>query len=104
LLFLTCFYSLAIAAIRARDVASHMRYIVCIALVLFPAGLARVLGYWFDVRQARAQTVCLILIDLSLVALIIADRRHRLKAGPYVAVLLAYLVAEAAWLALGRPV
>ena len=104
LLFLLCFYCLAIAAIRARDVAAHMRYMICIALVLLPAGLARALGYWFDVRQSRAQTVCLLLIDLGLIALIIADKQHGLKARPYVLALVAYVAVEAVWFALGRPV
>jgi hypothetical protein len=30
-----------------------MRCMICIALVLLPAGLARILGYWFTVRHRR---------------------------------------------------
>jgi hypothetical protein len=104
LLFLGCAYALAISRILLRDVASHMRYMICIALILLPAGLARILGYGFDVRQSAAQGVCLIVIDLCLMALIMADRRRGLKAGPYAAALLAYVAAGAGWLALGRPV
>jgi len=104
LLFLCCFYALAIAGILGRDVATHMRYMVCIALVLLPAGLARILGYGFDVRQSVAQSVCLVVIDSCLIALIVADRRRALKAGPYVVALLGYAAAGAGWLALGRPV
>jgi hypothetical protein len=104
LLILACTYVLAIVAILKRDAAAHMRYMICIALILLPAGLARTLGYWFDVRQSAAQTACLIVIDLCLIALIAADRRRGVKSGPYWAFLLAHLAAGAGWLALGRPV
>lgn len=95
-----CFYLLAMKKILKRDVAAHM---VCIPLVLLPAGLARTLGYWFNVWQSSAQTVCLIAIDLCLIALIVADTRQRQKAGPYVVALLAYARLGTVWLALGRP-
>lgn len=104
ILFLIGFYSLAISRILRRDIAAHMRYMVCIALVLLPAGMARALGYWFDVRQVSAQAVCLAAIDLCLIALIAFDGQRRLAARPYVTALCAYLVAEAVWIALGLPV
>lgn len=104
LLLLGCFYLLAMVRILKRDVAAHMRFMVCIALVLFPAGLARTLGYWFDVRQSSAQTACLIVIDLCLIALIVVDTRRRRKAGPYVLALLAYVALEVVWLEIDRPV
>jgi len=100
----TVFYGLAIARIRKRDIAEHMRYMICIALVLLPAGLARTLGYWFGVNQAASQTVCLALIDLCLFSLIVFDRRRDLGARPYIVALAAYLIVETGWLALGRPV
>src|SRR5450755_4606491 len=68
-------YVMAIVRIRKRDVPAHMRYMICIALFLLPAGLARTLGYWFHVRQSTSQTVCLAVIDLCLVGLIAYDRR-----------------------------
>jgi hypothetical protein len=77
---------------------------ICITLVLLPAGLARTLGYWFNIRQASSQAVCLVLIDALLVSLIAYDRRRRLPARPYLLVLLAYIVIEAFWITLGRPV
>ena len=86
------------------DGATHMRCMICIALVLLPAGLARVLGYLFHVRQAPSQTFCLALIDALLLALIVFDRSRRLTARPYILVLLAYIVIEASWLTLGRPI
>jgi len=97
-------YSVSIASIRQRDVATHMRYMICIALVLLPAGLARTLGYWFHIRQSTSQTVCLTLIDAILLALIGFDRRRRLSARPYLLLLLAYVAIEACWITLGRPV
>ncbi len=104
LLLFGTLYGVSIASIRQRDVATHMRYMICITLVLLPAGLARTLGYWFHVRQASSQTACLALIDAVLFALILFDRRRRLAARPYLLVLLAYFVIEALWITLGRPV
>lgn len=104
LLLLGSLYGLAIASIRARDVAAHMRYMICIALVVLPAGLARTLGYWFDFRQSSAQTVCLGLIDVVLLALIAMDKRSDRPTRPYMMTLMAYFVIEITWFSLGRPV
>jgi hypothetical protein len=98
------FYAVAIARILKRDISEHMRYMICTALVLLPAGLARTLGFWFGVHQRTSQTVCLALIDLCLVSLIAFDRRRHFAARPFVVALGAYLVVETGWLALGRPV
>lgn len=98
------FYGLAVACIQKRDVAGHMRYMICIALVLLPAGLARMLGYWFNVSQGSSQTVSLAVIDLCLIFLVTFDRRRQLSARPYAVALAAYLILEAGWFALGRPV
>jgi hypothetical protein len=98
------FYGLAVARIRKRDVAEHMRYMICIALVLLPAGLARMLGYWFHVRQVSSQTISLLVIDLCLISLIIFDRRRHLGSRPYIVAAAAYFVVEAGWFSLGRPV
>ncbi len=98
------FYGLAIVRILKRDIAEHMRYMICIALVLLPAGLARTLGYWFAVNQAASQTVCLALIDACLISLIVFDRRQNFASRPYVVALAAYIVVETGWLVLGRPV
>jgi hypothetical protein len=104
LLLFGTLYGLSISSIRQRDVAAHMRYMICITLVLLPAGLARTLGYWFHVRQSSSQTVCLVLIDALLLALISFDRRRRLARRPYILVLLAYVVIGAFWITLGRPI
>jgi len=104
LVLLGCLYGLALSAIRSRNVAAHMRYMICLALVVMPAGLARTLGYWFNFRQTSSQTVCLILIDAILIALIVYDRRGARKSRPYLLTLAAYLVIEAFWFSLGRPV
>jgi hypothetical protein len=104
LLLFGTLYGLSIAAIRRRDVATHMRYMICIALVLLPAGLARTLGYWFGVRQSVSQTVCFVLIDALLLALIVFDQRRQSRARVYIGVLLVYLLIEVVWVTLGRPV
>jgi hypothetical protein len=98
------FYCLAVARIRMRDLAEHMRYMICIALVLLPAGLARTLGYWFNVSQVSSQTVSLAVIDLCLFFLVIFDRRRNHSARPYGVAIAAYFILEAGWFALGRPV
>lgn len=104
LLLLGALYAVSILSIRRRDIAAHMRYMICITLVLLPAGLARTLGYWFHFRQSSSQTVCLVLIDALLLALISFDRLRRMAGRPYILVLIAYVVIEAAWLTLERPV
>jgi hypothetical protein len=97
-------YGVALAAIRQRDVATHMRCMICIALVVLPAGLARTFGYWLNMRQSWSQAVCLAVIDVSLLALILFDIRRRSSFRVYAVVLSVYTVIEALWLALGRPV
>jgi hypothetical protein len=77
---------------------------ICIALILLPAGLARTLGYWFRLPQSWSQAVCLVLIDAFLIALIIFDRRRQSAAHPYMIALSAYIVIEALWISLGHPV
>jgi len=104
LVMLAGFYLLAVRRIQKRNTSEHMRYMICIALVLLPAGLARTLGYWFNVSQSSSQTVCLAVIDLCLFALIILDKRWRKSVQPYTVALAAYLIVEAGWVALGRPV
>jgi len=97
-------YWLAISRIRKRDVPGHMRYIICIVLVLLPAGLARTLGYWFNFRQSSSQAVCLTHIDIALVALVAFDRQRKANSRPYAFVLATYIGIEIIWLLLGRPV
>jgi hypothetical protein len=104
LVLVAAFYCLAIFRIRQRNVGEHMRYMICIALALSPAGSARTLGYWFGVRQSTSQFACLALIDLCLISLVIIDQRRGASTQPYAAALAAYLIIEAAWLSLGRPV
>ncbi|MBS1528515.1 MAG: hypothetical protein JST19_22905, partial [Bacteroidetes bacterium] len=52
ILTFSVFYLLAI--VHKRNIALHMRYIICSALVLITPSLARVLGYWFDVTQLKS--------------------------------------------------
>jgi hypothetical protein len=104
LLLLVALFLLAVARIGKRDVPSHMRYMLCIALVIMPAGLARTLGYWFGQPQAISQTVSLSVIDACLLALIGYDKVRGLRSRPYYVALLAYIVIESIWISLGRPV
>lgn len=104
LALLATLYILAIVSVRKRNVGAHMRYMICIVLVLLPAGLARTLGYWFNCRQSVSQAVCLVLIDSVLVGLIAFDKRRQVPAQPYFEVLLTYGFIETIWVCLGRPV
>lgn len=105
LTLLGVFYWQAILSVRKRNVAGHMRYMICIALVLLPAGLARSLGYWFNFRQSSSQTVCLAVIDLLLIGLIAFDRyRSKANIRPYAVALSAYLSIETIWFLMGQPV
>lgn len=97
-------YVLAVVRIQKRDVPAHMRYMICIALFLLPAGLARTLGYWFGMRQVTSQTISLAVIEACLAALIAFDIRRQLRARPYVLAFLAYNATAVVWIALGRPV
>lgn len=105
LMLLGIFYWQAILSVRKRNVAGHMRYMICIALVLMPAGLARRLGYWFNFPQSSSQTLCLAVIDLLLIGLIVFDRyRSKVSFRPYAVALSAYLSIETIWFLLGQPV
>ena len=104
LLLLGCLYGLALSSIRSRNVAAHMRYMICIVLVVLPAGLARTLGYWFNFRQSSSQMICLILIDVILLTLIAYDKRMARSSRPYQMTFACYLIIEIVWSFLGRPV
>jgi hypothetical protein len=104
LVVIVAMYVLAIARIQRRDVPAHMRYMICIALFLLPAGLSRTLGYWFNLRQVTSQTISFIVIETCLAALIAFDLRRQLDARPYIVALLAFSATAVFWVALGRPV
>lgn len=97
-------YVLAVLRVRQRDVPAHMRYMICIALFLMPAGLARTLGYWMDLGQSLSQTISLAVIDLCLAGLVILDARRGYDPRPYVVAFLTYNATAVVWLAMGRPV
>jgi O-antigen/teichoic acid export membrane protein len=97
-------YVLAIVRVQKRDVPGHMRYMISIALFLLPAGLARTLGYWFDMKQVTSQTISLAIIEACLAALIAFDIRRQFNARPYVVAFLSYNATSVVWIALGRPV
>ena len=75
-------YVLAVVRIKERDVSAHMRYMICVAFFLLPAGLSRTLGYWISVRQQTSQTISLAVIEIGLAGLIAFDIRRRLRPRP----------------------
>lgn len=101
LLLLVFFYLMAI--MNRRDVPVHMRYMIAVALTVAPAGIARVLGYWYEVPRYASGLASNALLDAVLIALILFDRRNRLNYRPYMLVLTLFLVSHAAFAVLGRP-
>lgn len=100
---LAAFYLLAIERIRRGDAGGHMRYMICTAIALSPAGFGRVLGYFFEVRLRSAMTASLLLVDLAFLGLLLYDHARGAPPRPYAVALITYLAIEAGWLALGRP-
>jgi hypothetical protein len=101
LLLLIFFYSLAI--LNRCHVPVHMRYMIAVALIVAPAGIARVLGYWFEVPRYASGVASNALIDAVLIALILFDRRNHLNYRPYMLVLPLFALSHAAFAILGRP-
>jgi hypothetical protein len=104
LLLLVSAYVLSIVAARRREIDVHWRLIFCIILLLLPAGLARTLGYWFEISQANSQSVCIALNAAALVTLTIHDIRAHKRWAVYALALSAYIPMAAGWFILGRPV
>jgi uncharacterized membrane protein len=101
LLLLIFFYSLAI--LNRRNVPVHMRYMIAVALIVAPAGIARVLGYWFDVPRYQSGLASNALLDAVLIGLILFDRRNHLNSRPYVFVLALFVLSHAGFAFMGRP-
>lgn len=102
LVLLVYFYMLAI--LNRRNVPVHMRYMIAVTLIVAPAGIARVLGYWFEVPRYASGLASNALLDAVLIALILFDRRKRLNFRPYLLVLPLFVLSHAAFAFLGKPV
>lgn len=101
LVLLVIFYVLAI--VNRRNVPAHMRYMIAIALIVAPAGIARVLGYWFEVPRYASGLASNAVLDAVLIALIVFDRRHHLNYRPYLVVLPLFVLSHATFALLARP-
>jgi hypothetical protein len=101
LTLLVVFYLLAI--VNRRNVPAHMRYMVAVVLILAPAAIARVLGYWFEVPRYQSGIAASLFLDAVLIALILFDRRNKLNYRPYMLVLPLFLASHAGFVLLGRP-
>lgn len=98
---LVLFYLLAI--LNRRNVAAHMRYMIAVALIVAPAGIARVLGYWFDVPRYPSGLASNALLDAVLIALILFDRRKHLNFRPYLLVLPLFVLSHVVYAFVGSP-
>lgn len=101
ILTFSIFYLLAI--IYRNKISFHLRYIICTALVLITPSLARVMGYWFDVKQLESYITCFTLIDLIIIVLIIYDLKNGKNFKPYVLALWLFLVFDISWWLIGHP-
>jgi uncharacterized membrane protein len=101
LVLLVVFYVLAV--LNRRNVPVHMRYMIAVALIVAPAGIARVLGYWFYVPRYESGLASNAVLDAVLIALIVFDRRHHLNYRPYLLVLPLFVLSHAAFALLARP-
>ena len=97
LCLLVVFYALAI--INRRNIPVHMRYMIAVVLILAPAGLARVFGYWFDIPRFPSGLATDLLLDAVLIGLIIFDRRNKLNYRPYLLVLALFVVSHIGFIA-----
>lgn len=100
LLLLMVFYALAI--LNRKNIPVHMRYMIAVALIIAPAGIARVLGYWFDVPRFQSGLSSYLFLDAVLVALILFDRGYKLSLRPYMLVLTCFVVFQAGYVAVAH--
>jgi hypothetical protein len=101
LLLFTSFYILAI--VHKLNVAFHMRYIICTALILITPSLARVTGFWFDIRQFSSYRISFLVSDFIVIILILFDRQKKLNYQPYFVALILFLIFHISWYLLGHP-
>ena len=101
LFLLVLFYLLAI--LNRRNVPAHMRYMIAVALIVAPAGIARVLGYWLDVPRYQSGLASNALLDAVLISLIVFDWRSHLNFRPYLLALPLFVLSHAAFAFLGMP-
>jgi uncharacterized membrane protein len=102
LFLLALFYLLAI--LNRRNVPVHMRYMIAVALIVAPAGIARVLGYWFEVPRYASGLISNAFLDAVLIGLILFDRRNHLNSRPYLLVLALFLLSHTAFALFAIPV
>jgi hypothetical protein len=101
LLLLAIFYLLAV--VNRRNLPVHMRYMIAVALIVAPAGIARVLGYWFHVPRYASGLVSNAVLDAVVIVVILFDRRNRLNYRPYMLVLPLFLLSHFTFAILARP-
>ena len=104
LLCIMIFYSLAIYNIRRGNTASHMRYMISLALVFIPPSFGRTLGYWLYMKQIYTYNISIVLCILILIILIVYDWRKNLNFRPYLIALSIFSIIHAGWYALGNPI
>lgn len=101
LVLLVLFYMLAI--VNRKNIPVHMRYMIAVVLIVAPAGIARILGYWFEVPRYQSGVASDVLLDSVVIGLLLLDRRKQLNYRPWLLVLPLFLLSHATFAVLGRP-
>ncbi|HMH24513.1 MAG TPA: hypothetical protein VK563_22185 [Puia sp.] len=104
LLSIVVFYLLAIFSILKQNVAFHMRYMICLALVFIPPSLGRTLGYWLFMTQYHTYNISILICIAILIMLILYDRQKKLNYTPYIVGLLVFSIFHVFWFAIGHPI
>ncbi|HTP38069.1 MAG TPA: hypothetical protein VMI92_00700 [Steroidobacteraceae bacterium] len=104
LLLVAIAYLAAVLAARRRDVEAHWRLMLCVVLLLLPAGLARTLGYWGGVSQVTSQAFCIVVNAIVLTVMVVRERLRHQRWQTLGTAFAVYSLMVAGWVALGRPV
>ena len=97
-------YLLSINAALRRNIGAHWRWMAFVLVLLLPAGLARTLGYWFDIPQKESQSICMLVNGAVLTTFLLRDRVARRSTLVFSYASSAYAAVAAGWYMLGRPV
>jgi hypothetical protein len=103
ILSIIIYYLLAIIYVLKGNIAFHMRYMICLFLEFIPPTFGRTLGYWLGMKQVYTHTIAVSVGALTIIILIIADKKRELNFTPYVVALSLYLIFTLSWFAIGHP-
>ncbi len=98
------FYTLAVRNIIKRNVACHLRYMICLALVFIPPTFGRTLGYWLYMSQYYTYNISMFLCYVTLIILFIRDRINNINNKPYIVAFCIFIFFHVSWYIAGHPI